>query len=168
MKAEHRRELNTNALADRMGRLVQGMKQPSQGGSVVLWVIGAVAIFCLGGWYVFSGATGWSIKVLQSRFPKRDDSSMDVAGCARPSSIFSLGLRRFDGFCLGVGWGRLLEGTVLTGAALTATMRRTPVAVIAAAIACVPAAAIPASELECGPRPDSTASAPATADSSAA
>jgi hypothetical protein len=60
MKAEHRRELNTNALADRMGRLVQGMKQPSQGGSVVLWVIGAVALLSLGGWYVFSGPTSWS------------------------------------------------------------------------------------------------------------
>jgi hypothetical protein len=60
MKAEHRRELNTNALADRMGRLVQGMKEPTQGGSVVLWVIGAVALLSFGGWYLFSGATGWS------------------------------------------------------------------------------------------------------------
>jgi hypothetical protein len=60
MKAEHRRELNTNALADRMGRLVQGMKEPTQGRSAVLWVIGAVALLTLGGWYLFSGAAGWS------------------------------------------------------------------------------------------------------------
>ena len=71
------------------------------------------------------------------------------------------------GSCFG-GLGRLREGTVLTGAALTATMRRMPVVFIAATMARVPWKAIPASELECGPRPDSTASAPAIADSSAA
>ena len=60
MKAEHRRELNTNALADRMGRLVQGMKQPTEAGSLVLWVIGVVALLSIGGWYVFSGPASWS------------------------------------------------------------------------------------------------------------
>ncbi len=71
------------------------------------------------------------------------------------------------GSCLG-GLGRLGVGTVPTGAALTATMRRTPAAFIAATTAGVPWEAMPASEFECGPRPESTASAPATADSSAA
>jgi hypothetical protein len=60
MKAEHRRELNTNALADHMGRLVQGMKQPTEAGSLVLWVIGAVALLSIGGWYVFSGPASWA------------------------------------------------------------------------------------------------------------
>ena len=47
-----------------------------------------------------------------------------------------------------------------------AKIRRTPAARIASVIALVPGAAIPASELLCGPSADSTASAPATADSS--
>jgi hypothetical protein len=56
---------------------------------------------------------------------------------------------------------------VPAGEALIATIRRTPVARMALVIARVPGAAIPASELLCGPSADSTASAPATADSSA-
>ncbi len=54
------------------------------------------------------------------------------------------------------------------GAALTTTSRRAPAADMAAAMARVPRDAIPASARDRGPRPDSTASAPATADSSAA
>ena len=69
--------------------------------------------------------------------------------------------------CLG-GLGLLGVGMVPTGAALTATMRRTPVAFIAATMAGVPWEAIPASELECGPRAESTASVPVIADSRAA
>ena len=40
------------------------------------------------------------------------------------------------------------------------TIRRTPAAVFAAMMTRVPGAAMPASALECGPRPDGTASAP--------
>ena len=54
------------------------------------------------------------------------------------------------------------------GAALTTTMRRTPVACIASTMARVPREAIPASDADRGPRQESTASAPATADSSTA
>src|SRR5215217_5628636 len=71
------------------------------------------------------------------------------------------------GSCFG-GFGRPGEGTVPIGAALTTTMRRTSVACIAWTMARVPRQAIPASEFDLGPRPESTASAPATADSSAA
>jgi hypothetical protein len=60
MKAEHRRELNTNALADRMGRLVQGMKETPQGGSAVIWIVGIVAVVTLVTWFFASGATSWS------------------------------------------------------------------------------------------------------------
>jgi hypothetical protein len=42
MKAEHRKELQTNALADRMGRMVQRMKAPPNRRSV-LWILLAVA-----------------------------------------------------------------------------------------------------------------------------
>ena len=43
MKAEHRKELETNALADRVGRVVQGMKQKPQK-RTMLWVVLALAI----------------------------------------------------------------------------------------------------------------------------
>src|SRR5207245_298084 len=64
--------------------------------------------------------------------------------------------------------GRPAEGTVPIGAALTTTMRRTSVACIARTMARVPREAMPASEFDRGPRPERTASAPSTADSSTA
>src|SRR5262249_47734485 len=39
MKAEHRKELQTNALADRMGRLIQRMKTRPKRGTVVTWLL---------------------------------------------------------------------------------------------------------------------------------
>jgi ribosomal protein RSM22 (predicted rRNA methylase) len=50
MKAEHRKELQTNALADRMGRVIQGMKRgPSKSSLLtvvlVLLVLGAIVFF---------------------------------------------------------------------------------------------------------------------------
>jgi len=69
------------------------------------------------------------------------------------------------GSCRG-GLGRPGDGTVPTGAALTTTTRRTPVACIARMTASVPGAVMPASAADRGPRPDRTASAPWTADSS--
>ena len=47
MKAEHRKELETNVLADRMGRLVQRVKSKPQG-KTVLWVfLAVVAVLAL-------------------------------------------------------------------------------------------------------------------------
>jgi hypothetical protein len=43
MKAEHRKELETNVLADRVGRVVQGMKQAPQKRTLI-WVVLAVAV----------------------------------------------------------------------------------------------------------------------------
>jgi len=50
MKAEHRKELQTNALADRMGRVIQRMKQRPKRGSLltvvlVLFVVAAALFF---------------------------------------------------------------------------------------------------------------------------
>src|SRR3981189_1931285 len=89
------------------------------------------------------------------------------------SAAFTNGPSRFctknpsPGSCLG-GFGRPGEGTVPIGAALTTTMRRTSVVRIAWMMARVPCQAIPASDADRGPRPEITASAPSTADSSAA
>jgi hypothetical protein len=55
MKAEHRKELQTNFLADRMGRLMQGMKAgPQSSGSVVIWFLAALTIGTIIAWYVAS------------------------------------------------------------------------------------------------------------------
>jgi hypothetical protein len=43
MKAEHRKELETNVLADRMGRMVESMKHRPQGRSL-FWIVFAVVI----------------------------------------------------------------------------------------------------------------------------
>src|SRR5262245_6902641 len=43
MKAEHRKELETNTLADRMGRLLETAKQKPQGGTV-LWIFFGVGV----------------------------------------------------------------------------------------------------------------------------
>lgn len=51
MKAEHRKELQTNLLADRMGRLVQGIKAGPRSSSAFAWVIAVLALVVLAGWY---------------------------------------------------------------------------------------------------------------------
>src|SRR5260370_12442992 len=56
MKAEHRKELQTNYLADRMGRLVQGMRAgPQSTSSMVAWVFVSLTIGTVVVWYVASG-----------------------------------------------------------------------------------------------------------------
>jgi hypothetical protein len=51
MKAEHRKELHTNLLADRMGRLVQGVKAGPGPKSAIVWVIVGLACVTGIGWY---------------------------------------------------------------------------------------------------------------------
>lgn len=55
MKAEHRKELQTNLLADRMGRLVQGLRTGPSSVTGVGWVIGVLAVLTVGGWYWAAG-----------------------------------------------------------------------------------------------------------------
>src|SRR5262249_47978353 len=54
MKAEHRKELHTNALADRMGKLLKGMRSRTQSTSLMVWVIILLAVGTLGAWWYFS------------------------------------------------------------------------------------------------------------------
>jgi hypothetical protein len=56
MKAEKRKELHTNVLADRMGRLVQGMKGGPRATSAGAWVVGAVIVVVGAGWYFAAGS----------------------------------------------------------------------------------------------------------------
>jgi hypothetical protein len=53
MKAEHRKELHTNYLADQMGRLVKGMRAgPQSTSSTVAWVLVSLTIGTVVVWYV--------------------------------------------------------------------------------------------------------------------
>ncbi len=53
MKAQHRKELHTNYLADRMGRLLEGMKAgPKSTSSMVAWVLVSLTIGTVVVWYV--------------------------------------------------------------------------------------------------------------------
>ena len=78
MKAEHRKELQTNFLADRMGRLMQGMKAgPQTSGSVVIWVLTALTIGTIVAWYVASMNSNRS--PLWVRF-EQDSAQHDLEG----------------------------------------------------------------------------------------
>jgi hypothetical protein len=56
MKAEHRKELHTNALAEHLGKFIEGVKAGPKPSSVVLWglVILAVGVFIA--WHYWAGA----------------------------------------------------------------------------------------------------------------
>jgi hypothetical protein len=58
MKAEHRKELQTNLLADRMGRLVQGMKTAPRSQSAIVWVLVGLGLATVIGWYIANATRG--------------------------------------------------------------------------------------------------------------
>jgi hypothetical protein len=58
MKAEHRHQLQTNVLADSMGRLLQGMKSGPSKSSALLWVFFGLVLVVLVGWQVASWSRG--------------------------------------------------------------------------------------------------------------
>lgn len=57
MKAEHRKELHTNLLADRMGRFLQGMKSGPKTKSMLGWVFAILAVGIFAVWQLVSSAT---------------------------------------------------------------------------------------------------------------
>jgi hypothetical protein len=81
MKAEHRKELETNVLADRLGRVVTNLKQGPQRGTamyVVLGILVAAAVFIGVRWYRMSkneNSDAWlyfeagEIKALEDSYP---------------------------------------------------------------------------------------------------
>jgi hypothetical protein len=52
MKAEHRKELHTNLLADRMGRLIRNMKSGPRSTSITTVTIVVVVLLTVVGWYI--------------------------------------------------------------------------------------------------------------------
>jgi tetratricopeptide (TPR) repeat protein len=55
MKAEHRKELQTNVLADRLGKAIQGIKEgPSRGTMLLVGGVALVALLAFVWWYFWS------------------------------------------------------------------------------------------------------------------
>jgi hypothetical protein len=65
MKAQHRRELQTNVLADRVGRLVQGIRQNPKSSATVVWIIIGLIIGTGVIWYFLGSGSGSSSQWLQ-------------------------------------------------------------------------------------------------------
>lgn len=63
MKAEHRKELHTNVLADRIGKVVEGIRNPPSTTSVVVWVIAGLAVVTVIAWFWFSKPSQTSAKL---------------------------------------------------------------------------------------------------------
>jgi hypothetical protein len=57
MKAEHRHQLHTNALADRMGRLFQGMRSAPKSTSILAWVFVFLVLATYAVWQYTASAT---------------------------------------------------------------------------------------------------------------
>jgi hypothetical protein len=71
MKAEHRHQLHTNLLADRMGRFVQGMKASPRSTSPLIWVFAVLAV----GTYVL-----WQVSMSSSQAEHAADwAKLDAA-----------------------------------------------------------------------------------------
>lgn len=58
MKAEHRKELQTNALADRLGRLLQNVKSPPKKSSVLYWLLAIVLVAGVVGFFIWRSRGG--------------------------------------------------------------------------------------------------------------
>src|SRR5437868_2098143 len=58
MKAAHRKELQTNALADKMGRLVENVKAGPKSASAVGWVLVLLPLLVFVVWWYFT-RTSW-------------------------------------------------------------------------------------------------------------
>ena len=54
MKAEHRKELQTNTLADHLGKMIQGAKAKPSPNSLVIWIFVLLVLAVLVGWKYFS------------------------------------------------------------------------------------------------------------------
>lgn len=57
MKAAHRKELQTNALANRMGRLLDNVKSGPKSASVVAWILVILALVLLGAWKYYGSVS---------------------------------------------------------------------------------------------------------------
>src|SRR5262245_27799992 len=86
MKAEHRKELETNALAEGMGRMIRGMRERPQRRGVVIWAGVIVVLLGLGIWWWYDRiqrdiyAEGWAkLDVATSMFSAQSPDAPKTA-----------------------------------------------------------------------------------------
>jgi hypothetical protein len=93
MKAEHRKELQTNVLADRMGRLLQSMKSGPRKTSSLAWlfVLLAAGTFVLWQYYARASQTGrsalWVTLESAANNPADGDQTLQKIADANPNTI---------------------------------------------------------------------------------
>jgi hypothetical protein len=75
MKAEHRKELQTNALADRLGRFLQNLKSGKNTTSVVVWVFVLLGLGLFAAWRWHSTASLSTTSALWLRLDAADTVS---------------------------------------------------------------------------------------------
>src|SRR5262245_27100477 len=86
MKAEHRKELQTNYLADHLGRMVQGMRSgPQSTGSMVAWVLISLTIGTVVVWYFASANSNRSPQWVKF---DEDSSQRNLAGLSKLAGNF--------------------------------------------------------------------------------
>jgi hypothetical protein len=68
MKAEHRKELHTNALADHLGKWMQALKTGPKPTSLVVWVFVVLAVALVAGWFWYAQKSGEERSQLWLRF----------------------------------------------------------------------------------------------------
>ena len=72
MKAEHRHELHTNALANQLGKLVENVKNAPQSNATVIYVVVILAAVLGIVWFFTSGSTGGSELWVQLQLAEAD------------------------------------------------------------------------------------------------
>jgi hypothetical protein len=93
MKAEHRHQLHTNALADRMGRFLQGMKSAPKTTSTLVWVFALLVLATFAVWQYAMSATGrersalWTSVDEATRNPGEGVSALQRINSENPGSI---------------------------------------------------------------------------------
>src|SRR5262245_62095660 len=77
MKAEHRKELHTNLLADRMGKLLQSVKAGPTSNSWVIWLGLGLVVLTVFVWRVYSSR---SLESRSDLWVKIDEALHDETG----------------------------------------------------------------------------------------
>jgi tetratricopeptide (TPR) repeat protein len=93
MKAQHRHDLQTNILADRVGRLLQGMKSTPKSTSMLVWVLVLLSFGTFAVWQYWGHATEtqhsaiWTEVDEATHDPRASLSKLQSIGTEHPGSI---------------------------------------------------------------------------------
>jgi len=106
MKAEHRKELETNLLADKVGHLLSGAKQGPTRGTlfyVAIGLVALVAVFLLYRWYATTvGRTGPQWVMLEDGSQERFEEIIKASPMSNPGKASRLQLAYEDLWIRGV------------------------------------------------------------------